>query len=184
MGYRHKVLLVYTNGSSEEFFEVYIRSTPGGFEISKSPDYSESDFIPFSRIDKSACMKANPDEGGWCFISTAVYSTQAKSYQKLNALREFRDDVLIPNKIGRSLVNYYYKVSPPIAKYLKEAIQVKKIVRFYFIDPCVIMALKRKKYLSSGHKFLSKLHNIMITLTYISGLLFSMIAYKFNVGCK
>lgn len=52
-----------------------------------------------------------------CFIATAVYGdTLAPEVQ---ALRVFRDQVLMPHMLGRAFVKTYYTVSPPIARFLK-----------------------------------------------------------------
>ena len=54
-----------------------------------------------------------------CFIATAVYGNY--SHPNVMALRNFRDRYLVTNGLGRRFVNLYYKVSPPIAEYLKTA---------------------------------------------------------------
>jgi cold shock CspA family protein len=52
-----------------------------------------------------------------CFIATAVYGdTLAPEVQ---ALRLFRDQVLMPHMLGRAFVKTYYTISPPIARFLK-----------------------------------------------------------------
>ncbi|WP_338667961.1 cold shock domain-containing protein [Pseudodesulfovibrio methanolicus] len=52
-----------------------------------------------------------------CFIATAVYGADADS---TNTLRAWRDNYLQPNPAGDILVRVYYRVSPPIADYLRD----------------------------------------------------------------
>ena len=51
-----------------------------------------------------------------CFIATAVFGPDAV---ETNALRAFRDRVLLPRRLGRQAIRIYYKVSPPIARWLE-----------------------------------------------------------------
>jgi hypothetical protein len=62
-----------------------------------------------------------------CFIATAAYSTPMA--EEIQVLREFRDEYLLTNPVGRILVGLYYKVSPPIAEFITEHPSLKPIVR-------------------------------------------------------
>jgi lysophospholipase L1-like esterase len=56
--------------------------------------------------------------GDGCFIATAAYGTYGTEnnfIQEVNLLRRFRDEKLLTNDLGRSFVDFYYNVSPPIA---------------------------------------------------------------------
>jgi len=76
-------------------------------------------------------------EGGdcGCFIATAAYGTDTA--QEINTLREFRDEVLIPNSLGSELVHFYYKTSPPIADFISRHEVLRTIVREGFLRPIV-----------------------------------------------
>ena len=65
--------------------------------------------------------------GGGCFIATAAYGTAMA--EEIQILREFRDQYLLPSAVGEALVYFYYKVSPPIAKFIDEHPGLKPIVR-------------------------------------------------------
>jgi len=52
-------------------------------------------------------------KGGGCFIATAAYGSPLHPH--LDILRDFRDSYLVPSKIGRKLVDSYYKYSPLVA---------------------------------------------------------------------
>ena len=73
----------------------------------------------------------------WCFIATAAYGTPMAG--EIEILREFRDDYLLTNPVGKALVELYYRVSPPIAEFITEHPALKPIVRVGLV-PAVAMS--------------------------------------------
>lgn len=75
-----------------------------------------------------------PAEVSRCFIATAAYDSPDDSSVLL--LRRFRDEILLKNAPGRAFVDFYYRVSPPIAKVISQNGLLKFIVRL-FLTPFV-----------------------------------------------
>jgi len=65
--------------------------------------------------------------GPGCFIATAAYGTPMAD--EMQILREFRDEYLLTNPLGQALVDLYYRVSPPIAKFITDHPSLKPVVR-------------------------------------------------------
>lgn len=64
--------------------------------------------------DKSNGRYTSDSKG--CFIATAVYGDF--NAPEVISLRQWRDQVLSTTVLGRLVIAFYYRVSPPIAKYL------------------------------------------------------------------
>ena len=62
-----------------------------------------------------------------CFIATAAYGSPMESH--VMVLREFRDRYLITNAPGRLFVSAYYRVSPPIARWIATRAWARSYVR-------------------------------------------------------
>lgn len=77
-----------------------------------------------------------------CFIATAACGTTDHEY--VLALRQFRDNHLLTNPIGRALVRGYYATSPPIAKWIANSSRRQRIVRRTLIQPAAQLAQNLK----------------------------------------
>lgn len=63
----------------------------------------------------------------FCFIATACFGSPDTS--AVVTLRRYREAVLKKSMIGRHVVYWYYKLSPPIARYLDKHDRVRTAVR-------------------------------------------------------
>ncbi|MEX0672888.1 MAG: CFI-box-CTERM domain-containing protein, partial [Candidatus Paceibacterota bacterium] len=83
-----------------------------------------------------AVVEEAPEDGGGCFIATAAFGTDLD--QDIVHLRNFRDNTLLPNPVGNSLVSLYYTVSPPIADVIREHEWMREATR-YVLTPVVAL---------------------------------------------
>jgi hypothetical protein len=72
-----------------------------------------------------------------CFIATAAYGTPMA--EEIGILRKFRDEYLLTNPVGTTLVELYYRLSPPVAEFITEHPGLKPIVRAGLL-PAVAMS--------------------------------------------
>ena len=75
--------------------------------------------------------------GGGCFIATAAHGSSL--HPQVLLLRAFRDEYLMPHGFTRSLVEGYYRVSPPIAEMVRTSPLMKGLTRGA-LWPLVFMA--------------------------------------------
>ena len=79
--------------------------------------------------EKSVCpyCAATVKEFSKCFIATAVYNDA--SCDEVRTLRYFRDNYLNTNTIGQLFIRIYYKISPPIATWLRDKPRISLIIK-------------------------------------------------------
>jgi uncharacterized repeat protein (TIGR02543 family) len=70
-----------------------------------------------------------------CFVATAAYGTPTA--EQIDVLREFRDVVLLESKVGCQFVALYYRLSPPLAKFIAGNEVLRTLVRELMVDPIV-----------------------------------------------
>jgi len=89
-------------------------------------------------MDNSYSIRANFNRAGSrCCAATAAYGTPVA--EEIEILREFRDEYLLTNPVGKALVEFYYRVSPPMAEFITEHPSLKPVVRVG-LAPAVAMS--------------------------------------------
>jgi len=80
-------------------------------------------------MDNSYSIRANFEGAGsgCCCVATAAYGTPMT--EEIQILRDFRDAYLLTNPVGKGLVEFYYSVSPPMAKFITEHPSLKPVAR-------------------------------------------------------
>ena len=66
------------------------------------------------------------------------------SSSEVNILRRYRDDILSRSSLGAELIDFYYKTSPPLAKWIAQSKNRIKIAKLILI-PVVRFAEKTLK---------------------------------------
>jgi hypothetical protein len=89
-------------------------------------------------MDNSYSIRANFEgAGSRCCAATAAYGTPVA--EEIQILREFRDEYLLTSPVGKGLVEFYYKVSPPMAEFITEHPSLKPVARAG-LSPAVAMS--------------------------------------------
>jgi hypothetical protein len=96
-----------------------------------------NDTVEGTTLQFTTDTPSNPPPSGGCFIATAAYGTPMA--EKIQILREFRDEYLLTNPLGQAMVGLYYRVSPPIAMFITEHPSLKPIARAGLL-PAVAMS--------------------------------------------
>lgn len=76
-----------------------------------------------------------------CFIATAVYGS--KNAEEVKALRAYRDQRLSKIWYGKLLIEIYYYLSPPIAKFISGNEKAKILTKKMIVDPVLRVVTKK-----------------------------------------
>jgi len=107
----------------------------------------------------SAPLIDSEDSG--CFIATAAYGSYLNPHVKI--LREFRDEFLTPNFLGRKFVHLYYQYAPPIASNIGEYGSLKFITRQVLLPLIAMSSLFLKTTVSPTFLLLPLCLLLMLT---------------------
>ena len=77
-----------------------------------------------------------------CFIATVCYGSA--DCPEVILLRSFRDQVLMGQRLGRVLIQFYYSVSPVVAEWLAKRPTFSVLIRKQILTPLVVLAGLKK----------------------------------------
>jgi len=115
---------------AQEIFVASVDDTAVPEIITVYPTPITYDTITFPLSLKSSVSRSG-GSGHGCFIATAAFGSYFDPSVKI--LRDFRDKILFTNHVGQSFVNWYYKVSPPIADFIRSREIMKTMVRIILL---------------------------------------------------
>ena len=72
-----------------------------------------------------------------CFIATAALGSPLDD--RITLLREFRDQVLLPNPLGLMVVKAYYRLSPPASRLIAKNEVLRTLTR-WCLNPVIFFA--------------------------------------------
>lgn len=93
---------------------------------SATAESSLSGEIAYTVAEGGSSASGSGSEG--CFIATAAYGSSLAP--EVIALRDFRDRYLLTHGPGQAFVDWYYRLSPPIAAFIKQHDTLKGAVRW------------------------------------------------------
>lgn len=96
-----------------------------GWDLATSKDY----------VDNLTAARGVTGKKEGCFIATVCYGDYNSSEVLL--LREYRDNVLMPNPFGKLFIKFYYFISPTLANAIAKSDTAKTVVRNCFLKPIV-----------------------------------------------
>lgn len=83
--------------------------------------------VPDGAVPEPSTGSSGGGGGGGCFIATAAFGSAMAP--EVERLREFRDSCLLTNGPGRAFVDFYYRVSPPVADFISGSEELRQIAR-------------------------------------------------------
>jgi len=112
-------------------FTGWTGDVPGGLEnvvpLTIAVDSDKSITANFEAVSPDEGEAGNGKKTLPCFIATAAYGSPLHPH--LDILRSFRDQYLMSSKLGRWLVECYYRYSPSVADFIAKHKALKIVVR-------------------------------------------------------
>lgn len=93
-------------------------------------------------INKEALLPPIRERGkSSCFVVTACYGEE---HINVKLLREYRDSVLIKNKLGLLAVQFYESIGPYLAKYISNKDPLKRVCKKLISTTITLLRLNNK----------------------------------------
>jgi hypothetical protein len=149
-----------TNGTTYRFYAVTIDSawnpsTPTLIGEGK-PELAEDLWQRYKR-------SGGQSDGGYCFIATAAFGSY--DHPQVRILRDFRDQVLLPSRLGQAVVEEYYRLSPGPATWLAQHSNARPVVRALLWP--VTLAAGAHLYTTATQKLLLLLGVFLVSLSVV-----------------
>jgi len=108
------------------------QDTGGGFLQFCWDDISVTELVTYGK----ALDNVLPGSKG-CFIATACYGDYDAA--EVLILRQFRDEILQNSACGSSIVDMYYRLSPPFARWLGRHHLITGAIRVLILNPTIYL---------------------------------------------
>ena len=102
-------------------------------KINPSNKWAVTKLLSHADLERMYSELSVEDSKSKCFIATATMGDC--NHPDVLTLRQWRDLYLLKKSWGPRVVEFYYRTSPPIAKFISEKPILKKTVRHIFIKP-------------------------------------------------
>jgi len=86
--------------------------------------------------------KNHKTEASKCFIATAVCGSADAA--EVEALRGWRDRILLKSSAGTLFVGVYYRLSPPLARWIESRPLVRRLIRTLLVGPAARWVRRRQ----------------------------------------
>ena len=97
------------------------------FKVAAADADLEEDLANSPTVSATVFATLGSEGDDFCFIASAAFADP--NAPEVNMLREFRDAVLMKTSGGRQFVADYYRLSPPVAAWLKDHQRISGLVR-------------------------------------------------------
>jgi hypothetical protein len=164
-------------------------STALNITVGDLADYYNYTQIPYTITNGTLTIIPASSNISKCFIATAAYGTPL--HEDIDVLRDFRDEYLMTNPLGKEFVKMYYATSPPIAEALRENEGLRTVTRLSLITSLVSLS----EFALSGIwilfiiglaavilYFRRYIMRILKSLLVLTGVIFGFIAVIFSLG--
>jgi len=135
---------------------------PSGVEKSDL-EQAYSDFSKKLKEIDPSWQKPEIKQKSSCFIATAATGNINHPY--CDILRDFRDQVLCPNKLGSVFIEKYYRYGPYLAKIIGRSKILKRLAFYLVVKPAALFSqniLRQNDFTFAGDKSLTKEGHVSI----------------------